>query len=54
MKISPQSSEPTLWTNSLWTNADKLTSEIFVYKSLHWALYCMIPEYNWIIGIMYN
>ena len=22
-----------------WINADKLTSEIFVHKALHWALY---------------
>ena len=36
----PMNEEKSSW-NSLWINLDKLTSEIFVHKALHWALYHM-------------
>ena len=43
MKIPLQSMGPKIEEkssgNGLWTNADKLTSVIYVRKALHWALY---------------
>ena len=44
MTISPQLSEQTYdkssW-NSLYINADKLTSDTFVHKLLFWTPYCV-------------